>query len=734
MDAFALNAGSPGTGPDEPGPASYTVKYPGDRIGGGRMSTANPLSDIDWTIIRSKSIPGPGQYPQTPLQLAGGGRFSTANPKGELDWIQYRSKHIPGPSHYGTPQLVKMEGGVLFGPEDGPEYFSRPRPLTAPQKLKLEATATAPGPGSYKLTDSVGRQVESAKKSPARVSFGSGTRSQRRKVYMGHGVTTTEANLGEGPGYSYCHLYLPEALRPYSPACFIGSDKKGNSESSIDSRIEEVQRRRAKIDDKRKSEREKAAMELERQNKVKQQKPNAFDYNWLRGPGTGRPRTVDPRHKVRSRDGVNLPRSREYRRPPSVPMATALRFNNAGMDTSVVPGPKYNVSGVKQRPSPSFSFTQYAKRTVELVIENTIRENIPGPGSYPCDMASRMDSLTRIRDLKEEEESIVSEEVALLQEKFDKVKAKEKETIKAYNETMQKDAAAEKKGLTKPEDGRLSDRARELAERAVARTRKNSRKAERELVLARRELGKIRQSIQRCKTPSTRFGSDPGRRTPGSVPMATGTRDAADKMHFPGKKLNPATAFSPGPAAYNVAGNSSKATGGGRFSTSFVKDETEWIMYRSRQIPGPSKYLPPKMWGKLSDSRFRSAPNLCFATAGRDARAKQYMPGPLNGVLGGDAPGPQLPARPTIGPQVLSTYRNGTVPIFSSATKKKPPPDTFPGPGSYKPPHNVYSKRIRDNRQAVIEAKLANITKSAAMAVQRRQPVKKGKHYGKATR
>ena len=237
MDAFAMNCEVMET----PGPGAYQVGGL-DKIGGGKFSNAHPMSDIDWTIsrygggvasgvfggflflflfffvgvlavvvaatlfvavflpfnhwslffhkqpyTRAKTIPGPGQYPQPPLQLASGGRFSTAKPKGELDWIVYRSKHIPGPSKYGTPELVKMESGVLFGPEEGPAAYTRPRPMTAPQKLKMEAESTLPGPGSYKLIDSVGRQVESMKASPARVSFGSGTRGQRRKIYMGHG-------------------------------------------------------------------------------------------------------------------------------------------------------------------------------------------------------------------------------------------------------------------------------------------------------------------------------------------------------------------------------------------------------------------------------------------------------------------------------------------------------------------------------------------------------------------
>ena len=104
-----------------PGPGAYNVAG-GTRVGGGKFSDANPLSDLDWTISRSKTIPGPSYQPAR--EKIGGGRFSTAKPKGELDWIVYRSKHIPGPSQYGTPEMVTMEGGVLFGPDGGPGEFT----------------------------------------------------------------------------------------------------------------------------------------------------------------------------------------------------------------------------------------------------------------------------------------------------------------------------------------------------------------------------------------------------------------------------------------------------------------------------------------------------------------------------------------------------------------------------------------------------------------------------------
>ena len=281
MDAFSQNAGMPGTLPDEPGPSSYNVKHPGDTIGGGRFSTANALSDIDWTIMRSKTIPGPGQYPMPPLELSRGGRFSTAKPKGELDWVVYRSKSIPGPSQYGAPKLLTSgaDAGVPFGPDEGPDAFTRARPITAPQKLKMDADARLPGPGSYRMRGSVGSQVESTKHSPATVSFGSGTRVQRRKVYMGHGVTTVEATLGEGPGYAYCHLYLPEALRPYSPASFIGREKDKQTGQvamgHVDRRIEDVQKRREKIERRRRDETERARLEEAQRRESGEQRSSA---------------------------------------------------------------------------------------------------------------------------------------------------------------------------------------------------------------------------------------------------------------------------------------------------------------------------------------------------------------------------------------------------------------------------------------------------------------------------
>ena len=182
MDAFpTLGSGIAGTLPDEPGPTSYHPVDKSGTIGGGRFSTSNVMSDVDWVIKRSKSTPGPGFYGMPKFQKVGGGRFSSSMVMSEIDWVVKRSKDIPGPSSYGTPALPQKEG-VPFGPTGGPREYMRPRPMTAPQMIKARDAANMPGPGSYKAIDSMGIQVQSQKRSPMKCSFGSGTRSQRKKI------------------------------------------------------------------------------------------------------------------------------------------------------------------------------------------------------------------------------------------------------------------------------------------------------------------------------------------------------------------------------------------------------------------------------------------------------------------------------------------------------------------------------------------------------------------------
>ena len=83
--------------------------------------------------MRSKTIPGPGQYPMPPLELSRGGRFSTAKPKGELDWVIVRENSEGeysghgGRAHRGMPEEVGTEVAMTTAmtPSDSSALFDR---------------------------------------------------------------------------------------------------------------------------------------------------------------------------------------------------------------------------------------------------------------------------------------------------------------------------------------------------------------------------------------------------------------------------------------------------------------------------------------------------------------------------------------------------------------------------------------------------------------------------------
>ena len=72
-------------------------------------------------------------------------------------------------------------------------------------------------------------------------------------------------------------------------------------------------------------------------------------------------------------------------------------------------------------------------------------------------------------------------------------------------------------------------------------------------------------------------------------------------------------------------------------------------------------------------------------------------------ALGRASPGPQYSGRSTIGPQILSTMPNSTViKIFSGKGNiEQSTVDAVPGPGAYRPPHQVYSSAVKRLRKKV---------------------------------
>ena len=98
-----------------------TGRYQGS--GGGRFSTAFPMSDLERKILHASRLPGPLDY-QNPAkhQQMAGGRFSTAYPKSDVDWTIYRSKQRPGPLDY-RPRRVRKDIGVKFSDSNPKSYL-----------------------------------------------------------------------------------------------------------------------------------------------------------------------------------------------------------------------------------------------------------------------------------------------------------------------------------------------------------------------------------------------------------------------------------------------------------------------------------------------------------------------------------------------------------------------------------------------------------------------------------
>ena len=106
--------------PDDPSKKA-TGRYQGS--GGGRFSTAFPMSDLERKILDASRLPGPLDY-QDPKKCTkmSGGRFSTAKPKSEVDWIIYHSKAQPGPLDY-MPCSVRKNMGVKFSDANPKSYL-----------------------------------------------------------------------------------------------------------------------------------------------------------------------------------------------------------------------------------------------------------------------------------------------------------------------------------------------------------------------------------------------------------------------------------------------------------------------------------------------------------------------------------------------------------------------------------------------------------------------------------
>ena len=122
-----------------PGPGAYgSPSSPDLKVNGGKISKAKTKSDLDWTIWRAKTTPGPSDYGAPDLPRATGVRISEARPKSELDWQILRALNTPGPGQYGSPDMPRS-GGVKWRDSE---------PVSELDRI-ITLSGSTPGPGQY---------------------------------------------------------------------------------------------------------------------------------------------------------------------------------------------------------------------------------------------------------------------------------------------------------------------------------------------------------------------------------------------------------------------------------------------------------------------------------------------------------------------------------------------------------------------------------------------------------
>ena len=127
-----------------PGPNAYNVGKSSLDPSGGRISTANPKSELDWIFMNSPKTPGPSDYGAPDLPRKGGVKFSAENVPSELDLIFMNSPKTPGPSQYqdclNTSSLSTRGCGKISD-------------ANVPGSIEqaINRTKDNPGPGRYML-------------------------------------------------------------------------------------------------------------------------------------------------------------------------------------------------------------------------------------------------------------------------------------------------------------------------------------------------------------------------------------------------------------------------------------------------------------------------------------------------------------------------------------------------------------------------------------------------------
>lgn len=122
----------------------------------GVISEARPKCELDWALIRSTKVPGPGYYGDlNPFgtDIPGNGKINDAKPKDYLEQAIFDNKHAPGPGKYP----VKQFGGGIKGGK-----LSTAMPKTDVE-WKMYFASQTPAPHDYKIPYNLGKTFQGGK-------------------------------------------------------------------------------------------------------------------------------------------------------------------------------------------------------------------------------------------------------------------------------------------------------------------------------------------------------------------------------------------------------------------------------------------------------------------------------------------------------------------------------------------------------------------------------------------
>ena len=143
-----------------PGPANYSLSTFGSDLKGGRFSTAYPLSMQDEVTKQGSKLPGPSDYQDISFKpSAGAGKISDAKPKSDVEWSIYRAKNVPGPGAYPMPDFSSFSRGSYIGKRYSNVMMEKPKSM-----IFNDA-------GPYDRVESMGKQISSENVTRSQFTF-----------------------------------------------------------------------------------------------------------------------------------------------------------------------------------------------------------------------------------------------------------------------------------------------------------------------------------------------------------------------------------------------------------------------------------------------------------------------------------------------------------------------------------------------------------------------------------